>query len=322
MDLKYIVYVTVNLCNGKLYFGVHKTNPDTFDGYIGDGIYRQSSATENYPFHRAVRKYGYENFKRTTIATFPNTEEGREQAYALEAAIVNITFLKSKNTYNIQVGGLGGTGYTSKPVYQFALNGNFIKKWNSVKEASTTLNILHIDRVCNGHRDSAGGYYWSYKKEFKYCPFDNRRRVAQYTISGKFIRTWDCKKEAETELGIVNIHTAIKLKRTCGGYQWRYFEGDTSDITPFKSKTGYKQYYMGKVEQYSPNNELIKVWDSMEQLEENGFNRTYVRNVIKGFQKTYKGYIFKMQDKDIVSTSNENQSCESVPRVTTQVEGN
>ena len=40
MELKYIVYLTINLCNGKFYFGVHKTNPDVFDGYIGGGIYR------------------------------------------------------------------------------------------------------------------------------------------------------------------------------------------------------------------------------------------------------------------------------------------
>lgn len=70
MELKYIVYITINLCNGKLYIGVHKTNPDVFDGYIGNGIYRQSQANKDYAFHSAVRKYGYSNFKRITIITF------------------------------------------------------------------------------------------------------------------------------------------------------------------------------------------------------------------------------------------------------------
>ncbi|MGN0966104.1 MAG: hypothetical protein ACI4OP_00710 [Candidatus Coprovivens sp.] len=40
--MAYIVYITINLCNGKFYIGVHRTNPEVFDGYIGCGIYRES----------------------------------------------------------------------------------------------------------------------------------------------------------------------------------------------------------------------------------------------------------------------------------------
>lgn len=37
--MKYIVYKTTCLINGKIYIGVHGTeNPDVPDGYIGDGI--------------------------------------------------------------------------------------------------------------------------------------------------------------------------------------------------------------------------------------------------------------------------------------------
>ena len=32
--MKYIVYLTTNLVNNKIYIGVHQTdNPDVFDGY-------------------------------------------------------------------------------------------------------------------------------------------------------------------------------------------------------------------------------------------------------------------------------------------------
>lgn len=56
MELKYIVYITINLCN----------------------------ATGDYPLHRAVRKYGYENFKRTTIKIFDDTEEGGEKQLLIQ----------------------------------------------------------------------------------------------------------------------------------------------------------------------------------------------------------------------------------------------
>ena len=37
--MKYIVYITTNLVNKKIYIGVHKTeNPEIFDGYLGDGV--------------------------------------------------------------------------------------------------------------------------------------------------------------------------------------------------------------------------------------------------------------------------------------------
>ncbi|MGN0966101.1 MAG: hypothetical protein ACI4OP_00695 [Candidatus Coprovivens sp.] len=37
--MKYIVYLTENIVNNKIYVGVHKTeNPDIFDGYYGEGV--------------------------------------------------------------------------------------------------------------------------------------------------------------------------------------------------------------------------------------------------------------------------------------------
>ena len=45
----WIVYQTTNLVNNKIYIGVHKTkNPFEFDGYLGNGIYINQSATYIY----------------------------------------------------------------------------------------------------------------------------------------------------------------------------------------------------------------------------------------------------------------------------------
>ena len=305
---QYIVYITINLCNGKFYIGVHKTNPEVFDGYIGLGVYRQNQATGDYPFHRAIRKYGYENFKRTTLRIFPNTEQGRDDAFALEGELVTPTVLKSKNCYNVQVGGYGGTGFTAKTVYQFSLNGVFMRKWDSCKSAERTLGISHIDSVCRGERDSAGGYYWSYEKKFAYSPYNNAKRIAQYTVSGKFIRTWNSCKEAERELGLFNIHRVLSIKALCGHYQWREYTGDNSDISPLMGKDGLRDMYQNEINQFDKEGNLIKTWKNIDELDFAGFNKRYVRAVIKGRQKTYQGYIFKMKDSDIVLSSNENRS--------------
>lgn len=92
-NLKWIVYCTTCTINKKIYIGVHRTNPDIFDGYIGNGCYINNSATFNKTktrFQKAVKKYGPENFIRSIIAVFDNEQD----AYSLEADIVNEEFLK------------------------------------------------------------------------------------------------------------------------------------------------------------------------------------------------------------------------------------
>jgi hypothetical protein len=55
----------------------------------------------------------------------------------------------------------------SKKVLQFTLNGDLIKEWNSVKEASQTLKINSSTIAGNARNNkinkSAGGYIWKYK---------------------------------------------------------------------------------------------------------------------------------------------------------------
>jgi hypothetical protein len=71
---KYIVYLTVNTINNKIYIGVHGTKtPDKFDGYLGNGIFSNRPSTITHPttpFHYAVKKYGFKSFKRSTLAVF------------------------------------------------------------------------------------------------------------------------------------------------------------------------------------------------------------------------------------------------------------
>ena len=53
----------------------------------------------------------------------------------------------------------------SKPVYQYTLDGVFIKKYNSGKEASfqTGVSRSGIANACQGKAKSAGGFVWKYK---------------------------------------------------------------------------------------------------------------------------------------------------------------
>jgi len=309
MELKYIFYITVNLCNGKFYYGVHKTNPDVFDGYIGDGIYKQTDAIKDVAFHRAVKKYGYENFKRTTIKIFPDTDEGKQQAFGLETIIVNETLLKSKTCYNTAIGGKGGNKLESnKRIYMFALNGNYLQSFSTARDAARFLETENessarsaIKNCCLRKSQSAFGYFWNYKKEFTYE--SNVKKVAQYTLKGKFIRYFDSTSEAEETLHINTIKQAILKNYQAGGYQWRYYSGDDSDINPLVSVLTKNSIL--PIIMKDKNGTVIKKYESVSECVKENSNLTssQINRVLKGIIKTHKGYTFEYdnsQDKDIV----------------------
>ena len=57
--------------------------------------------------------------------------------------------------------------FKSKPVLQYDLEGNFIREWNSAKEAAVTLynkiNGSDINACCRGKQKTAYGYIWRNK---------------------------------------------------------------------------------------------------------------------------------------------------------------
>lgn len=309
MELKYIFYITVNSINGKFYFGVHRTNPQVFDGYIGCGIARQSQATLDIAFHRAVKKYGYDNFKRTTIKVF----DTKEEAYEFEKLIVTPTLLKSKQCYNTTIGGIGGGNeIQKKTVYQFDLNGNFIRSYKSARDAAMTVSPDNQDTIrasikncCLGTSYSSCGFFWSYYKEFikkeDYQNNINRRKnkIAQYTLSGKFLRYYDNIIEARNATGLRNLYSSIRGECSIGGFQWRYYTGDDSDIPPFESTvTMYRTKPIICTDSNGIETEYASIKKCIEINPE--FSSKGIKNVIRGINKTHKGYKFRWKDEDIV----------------------
>lgn len=242
---KWIVYITVNQINGKFYIGYHKTvNPYIWDHYIGRGIYSMAGAKYlkkrggNCPFVNAVVKYGYENFKRTTLRIFDTEEE----ALKLEAELVTETLVKCKECYNATLGGKSNSWYLKqKRVYKFDLNGNFLQSYKSLQSAADACGLTraNITACIQGRQHQCGGFYWNYEKKFEYRPYEHERKICQYELSGKFIKVWDSIKEAKSALHTTAIGRAIKNKSSAAKFQWRYFEGNFSDITPYKI-THYK----------------------------------------------------------------------------------
>ena len=208
--MEYIVYLTKNIINNKIYVGVHKTeDSNIFDGYYGNGLSIKNQSKLRHPkepFHYAVKKYGFKNFKRSTIKVFDNLED----ALKLEAEIVDEKFINRKDTYNIALGG-GMPPINCIHVYQFDLQGNLLNEYESILSAS---KVLGIDDSAIGYaiknKTTSEEYLWATVSSInldEYTTKLQRKEVYLYTLEGEFAYKFkslsECCKFLNIDLGPV-----------------------------------------------------------------------------------------------------------------------
>ena len=90
----FTVYKITNTINDKIYVGVHQTM-DLNDGYMGSGLL----------IKRAITKYGIDAFRKEYLAIFDNPIS----MFEMESAIVTDEFVDNNQTYNLGLGGSGGS---------------------------------------------------------------------------------------------------------------------------------------------------------------------------------------------------------------------
>ena len=295
--MKYIVYCTTCKVNGKIYIGVHKTeNPEVFDGYIGNGIkVGYTLKNPHTAFQSALKKYGYSNFVRTILYVF-NT---KEEAYRKEEEIVTIDFIKRRDNYNTCLGGIGCINYT--PIYQYSLEGIFIKEWDSVQEAIEYYG-------CNDNRfnmsikdkRSAFNCFWS-KEKVDSLDVSNYRKskhseIYCYDESGNFIKLYDSVKDIMEELHLskASIEDACSHKRPLKGF---YFLSDFTNVyNIIKIRKEVYSITDLSVSKYN-NGILINTYPSLKQAaKENKTTTTQIKKSIKnnegiwcyGYSETYQ----------------------------------
>lgn len=223
----YIVYLTTNLVNKKIYIGVHKTyTPNEFDGYLGCGVQVNKPSSYKYaqtPFQFAVAKYGPKNFIRKTLKEFNNLED----ALDLEAQLVTKEFIKRKDTYNITEGG-NVPPHKLIPIHQYNLNGEYIQSFESIVLATKELvgvKSLSIARAIKT-RGQTGGYLWSYDKVDKLETYDKvnkPKKVGQYTLDGKLVKVYDSVRECKKDF-CGCVHVLAGTRKKAKGFTFKYID--------------------------------------------------------------------------------------------------
>jgi len=123
---------------------------------------------------------------------------------------------------------LNKLNYQKRKVSQYDLQGNFIRSFDSIKEASLNgFNEGNIQDCCAGRLKSSKGFIWRYLEDSQPLMYKkkNVKSVLQFSISGEFIKEWDsiAMVSRELKIGGNSIVTCCKGKyKSAGGFIWKY----------------------------------------------------------------------------------------------------
>jgi group I intron endonuclease len=213
----YEVYKVTNKVNNKVYIGItNKGAGARFKQHLFDAEHGSQ-----YRFHRAIRKYGKENFEVSIIAFCNNADELKENEIKF---ISEYESMNPDKGYNMTEGGDGTFGRVCTLETRLK-----ISEANKGKEVSEETRKLLSERgkVRTEGRDT----YWSSGT----IGAGRRKPILQYDENGIFVKEYDGIRLAEKETGIsfALITSALKkrnvVKSKVNPYIWVYKE-DYPDV--------------------------------------------------------------------------------------------
>lgn len=297
--MKYILYKTTNLINGYIYIGIHGTeDPEKFDGYIGNGIYISQPSTYKYGktvFQQAVKKYGPKNFRRETIITVDTVE----QVLLLESIFVDENFLKRPDVYNMVLGGTFEESTKTK-CYQYDIEGNYIREFESMADACRHIN-KSLGAIYAGilNCTSCAGFYWSKVKVNKLDVSDyikvTPKKVYRYLAEGgDFDKEFDSISSAAIESNTINVNVSrsAKLGYKVGDYYFSFVKDNKY------ADANTKYIKLRPVYQYDSNGNFIKSYDS-QQAAENENKYSNITKSIKTKKPCCNGYLWGLEQLDM-----------------------
>jgi group I intron endonuclease len=175
----YYIYKITNLCNDKIYIGIHKTQ-SLDDGYMGSGKLLKA----------AIKKYGKDNFKKEVLETFKNEKD----MIAREQELVTEEFISSEDNYNIMLGGKFGS-----------LERNNLS-FKGKRHSETTIEKIRSASIGRNHSEETK------KKisENNFSKTDPEKQKEHAKKAGSYVRSEEHKRK---------ISEAIKNKLQSGNYK-------------------------------------------------------------------------------------------------------
>lgn len=194
---------------------------------------------------------------------------------------------------------------TSTPVYQYGLDGIYIRFWKSVNEVNRKLGI-QVSPSLNKNNRSAGKYQW---RTFKVKNIDSYKSnqgventIHVYDILGKYIKSltmYEIQEKYYPEFTINQVRN--RVNNQCANFKsinrLRFSKDKVSELDNSINKKHKKGYI---VIQYDSNMNYINAYDSIEEAQRQLNVKSIYDNIIGKTRLVNKQYIFKILDGPVI----------------------
>ena len=288
----YYIYKATNKINGKIYIG--KTNS------IGQRIRQHLSAKdkEDSEFHRAIKKYGFQNF----VWEFVDYTTSSEIAAQIEREYIIKCNSIIPNGYNVTYGE-GGPPKTDSLIC-LKKDGTFVKKYNYLREVEKDgFNISSVRRTLNCNHRTAKGFIFMWECDYIkngakiYYPKESiqKKPIVQCDLNGNKIAEFESVSSAADETGFERTNISSNLigsSKTCHGYIFVYKENfPIKDISIHKHKgKGIKVAQIDK-----DSGEVINTFNSLKEAGDSlGVCYKGLQKAARDLRRTAYGYKWKV----------------------------
>jgi group I intron endonuclease len=274
-----IVYITINLINGKKYIGKDiKNNPK----YLGSGSL----------FKEAVKKYGKENFKKEILEICSTIDElERRETYWIEY----FNAIKDNMFYNIRENVKNWYSKADENKKQY------VKNKISLSNKGKKLSNETKEKISKSNLGKIKGKYHTEESKLK---ISMKNKGRKHTLEEK-------QKISKNSKGIQKSEeTKNKMSKSRKGHpmytdEWRekISKGNLGRKVSIETKNKISQVKKGKpssnpkkeIIQKSLQNEIIKEWSSITEAKKIT-NIKGIPNCLTGISKTAGGYVWEYKN--------------------------
>lgn len=214
------LYVALSKNNKERKFSVHRLVAKAFipnPNNLPEVNHKDEVKTNNFVFVNEDGTVDYDKSNLEWCTRKYNVNYGTARKRLVETRTVN-------NSYGAEI-----------PVNQFDLNGNFIKRYKSMRSAARETGLAEplIEACCNGKRNKCGGFVFLKDKDIHKLdehlnpPIPNAKRIGQYDLDGNLIKIWNSGMEVRRTLGVNSGWLSLCCNgkggaKTAKGFVWKF----------------------------------------------------------------------------------------------------